>query len=283
MKFVCFAPDGADTFRPGAVLEGSVVDLEALADSLGTGEGLAAILAAQVDDSIELSERVNDAFTDARTHQRKGVNLGPPVASDSRVISLGGAFSSHLRARGSSLSMVPSQWVNPPTAVIGPGEPIVLTDRVRDETLPAVELGLVIGKGGRNIDEASALDHVAGFTVVNDVTARTDWPGPMAYKLMDTFCPCGPHVVPADDVPDPHDLAMEIRQDGDRICAGRTAGLRFTLSFIVSYLSTIMELRPGDVISTGDPAGVEEALEHGSTVELTIEDVGTLENPVIAR
>lgn len=279
MKFVLFTPPGDETPRPGALQDGTVIDLS---DTDPGRSGLGSILSAHLDNIEVVSEAVKTADKAGDTFDRESVEVGAPVAEDARVISLGGAFASHLRERGNPLNKVPSQWVMPDTSVIGPNDPIELAERVRENTLPAVELGVVIGRGGSDIGEAAAYEHVAGFTIVNDVTARTDWPGPMAYKLMDTFCPCGPHVVTSEEVTDPHDLAVEIRQAGEIICAGRTTGLRFTVSFMVSYLSTILTLRPGDVIATGDPGDVQASLTVGETVELDIEDVGVLKNPVCA-
>lgn len=278
MKLVRFRTDGDEQARPGVAMDGQVFDLADAKFRSGSAPDLGTVLQ-------EVGEygpaTVLSATEDAETFDRGEVALAPPIPGAGRLICLGGAYTSHLRAQGHNLTTVPSQWVMPETAIVGPGEPIRLTERVVEETLPAVELGAVIGRGGRFIGGTEAYDHLAGFTIVNDVTARTDWPGPMGYKMMDTFSPCGPHVVTADEVANPHDLDLEIRQDDQVICAGSTQGLRFSLSFIVSYLSTILELRPGDVISTGDPAGVEDRLRPGSTVELEVEEVGVLRNPVV--
>jgi 2-keto-4-pentenoate hydratase/2-oxohepta-3-ene-1,7-dioic acid hydratase in catechol pathway len=145
---------------------------------------------------------------------------------------------------------------------------------------PASELGVVIGQRGKYIDPMEAHEYIAGYTVSNDVTARTEWPGPMGYKMLDSFSPVGPYIQTADEVDDTMNLNIEMRQDGTTICQGNTAGMRFSLSFLVSYMSTIVELVPGDVISTGDPGGVSENLKPGSTLETEIEDVGTLRNTV---
>lgn len=98
--------------------------------------------------------------------------------------------------------------------------------------------------------------------------------------MMDTFSPVGPHVTTADKVSRPMNLDIVMRQDGDVICQGSTSGMRFSLSFLVSYLSTITELRPGDVISTGDPGGIDGSLQPGTTVEIEIENIGKLTNMV---
>jgi len=211
---------------------------------------------------------------------RDDATIRPPIPSAGRLFALGGVYTQHIRERGQPLNSVPSQWVVPETAVVGPGEPIVVPNRVTESVVPAVELGVVIGRGGKDIEERDAFDHVAGYTVVNDVTARTEWPGPMAYKLLDTFSPCGPHIMTADEVDRPMRLEMSLDHGGARICEGSSASMRFTISFIVSYLSTIIELRPGDVISTGDPGRVDGVLRDGESVMAAIQSVGELTNPV---
>ena len=257
------APDG--TVRGGVIDGDDIVAAEATAD-------FGALLAAASENELVLSDDRYD---------RDEIELLAPVGTKSRLFALGGAYPQHLRERDQDLSPVPSQWYVPDTAVIGPNDDIRLPDRVSGSVLPAVELGVVIGDGGRYIDAQNALDHVAGYTVVNDVTARTDWPGPMAYKLMDTFSPCGPVVTTADDIASTADLKATLHRNGERICHGTTAGMRFTISFIVSFLSTIVELRPGDVISTGDPGRVESSIEPGDTVTASVEGVGELTNTVV--
>jgi acylpyruvate hydrolase len=279
VKFVSFTPPGTTASRPGALRNGTVIDL---GDTDLGRAGLDEVFSTHLDDPEAVSEAIEAAERTGDVFDRESIEMEAPVAKDARVISLGGAFASHLRERRSPLNKVPSQWVMPDTSVIGPNDPIELDERVRENTLPAVELGVVIGRRGSDISETTTHEYVAGFTIVNDITARTEWPGAMAYKLMDTFCPCGPHVVTPEEVTDPHDLDVEIRQSGEKICAGRTAGLRFTISFMISYISTILTLRPGDVIATGDPGDVQDSLAVGETIELEIEDIGVLKNPVRA-
>jgi 2-keto-4-pentenoate hydratase/2-oxohepta-3-ene-1,7-dioic acid hydratase in catechol pathway len=233
---------------------------------------------------VEGTTAVRDRLVDADCQQRytvSEVDLRAPIDPDRRLFCVGGSYTSHLRESNRSLLIAPHQWLAPKTSIIGPNESIQLPVTVSEETKPAVELCAVIGKGGSYINEAEAYDHIAGYTISNDVTARTDWPGPRGYKIMDTFSPVGPHIVTADEISDPMDLAMTIRQNDETICSGTTAGHRFTLSFLVSYLSTMYDLRPGDIISTGDPGNVTDRLCTGGTISLEIEDIGTLENDVV--
>jgi 2-keto-4-pentenoate hydratase/2-oxohepta-3-ene-1,7-dioic acid hydratase in catechol pathway len=242
---------------------------------------LAAVLSASSDAGAGHAQPSESFRADVPVYDREEVSLRAPLAADARIICLGGVYTNHLRERGVTLNRDPNQWVMPSTAVIGPDEPIRLPDRQESEVVPAVELGVVVGAGGKYISEEDAFDHVAGYTVVNDVTDRGEYPGPMGYKMLDTFSPCGPHVTTTDEVPDPLSLELTVKTDGETICRGSTAGMHFTVSFLVSYLSTFMRLRPGDVLSTGDPAGVEGVLEPGATVDLDIESVGTLSNEVV--
>lgn len=223
-----------------------------------------------------LESRIDEGPTFARS----SIDLLPPLPEEGRLFCLGGVYTGHLRDAGLELTVDPNQWVMPANAIVGPEAEIVLPERVSENVKPAAELCVVIGRQGKYIQPMEAFDYIAGYSISNDVTARTDWPGPMAYKMMDSFSPIGPHVKTADEVAQPMDLDIEMRHDGNVICQGNTAGMRFTLSFLVSYLSAITELRPGDVISCGDPGGVEEPLQPGSTIEIEIEDVGMLANEV---
>jgi 2-keto-4-pentenoate hydratase/2-oxohepta-3-ene-1,7-dioic acid hydratase in catechol pathway len=171
----------------------------------------------------------------------------------------------------------------PDSAIVGPGDPIVLPERVAEHVMPAAELCVIVGRSGKYIDPTNAFDYVAGYSVSNDVTARTDWPGPMAYKMMDTFSPVGPYIRTAEQVPNPGNLDIKMRLDDEVICEGNTSAMRFSVSFMLSYVSTITEIQPGDVISTGDPGGVAKRLRPGVTAEIEIGDVGKLSNPVISE
>ena len=176
------------------------------------------------------------------------------------------------------------------TAVIGPGAPIPLHARTTAQLDWEVELGVVIGRGGRDIPRDQAMAHVFGYTVINDVSAREVQilHGKQFFKgkSLDGTCPMGPWIVTADEVPDPHALALSCRVNGVEKQAGNTADFIFDIPAILEWLSAGMTLLPGDIIATGTPAGVgfartpPEFLRAGDVLASEISGVGLLENPV---
>jgi acylpyruvate hydrolase len=178
--------------------------------------------------------------------------------------------------------------------VVGPGDPIQLP-RVSRAVDYEAELALVIGRTGKHIPEEQALEYVAGYTILNDVSARDfnlktllGVVGPyIIQKTFDTFAPMGPYLVTRDEVPDPHALRIRLWIDGELMQDGTSGDMIFKIPRIISYLSRIVTLRPGDVISTGTPPGVghwrtpPRYLRAGETVRIEIERLGVLENPVV--
>jgi len=276
MKIVRFSPGDGSTVHTGIVRDDTIVQVEGTVDA-DERESFDSVLASITGAE---DEDVDDRIHEGDVFETSGVTLRAPISNSGRLFCFGAVYTGHLSDAGLNLTFDPNQWIVPENAIIGPDEAILLPDRVAENVKPAAELCVVIGRGGKYIEPSEAYDHIAGYSISNDVTARTEWPGPMAYKLMDTFSPIGPHVTTTDEVGRPMNLNIVMRQDENVICRGNTSGMRFSLSFLVSYLSTITELRPGDIISTGDPGGVKRSLEPGSTVEIEIGDVGTLSNEV---
>lgn len=175
------------------------------------------------------------------------------------------------------------------SSVIGTGEAVefdpTLTRRVDWET----ELAVIIGTEARNVPEADAADHVFGYTVANDISARDlqesdgQW---LRGKGLDTFCPLGPVVVTADEIPDPHRLRVRTRVNGETVQDGTTADMVFRIPELIAHLSRFFTLRPGDVVLTGTPAGCGDfmrpprALRDGDVLESEVEGIGCLVNPV---
>jgi 2-keto-4-pentenoate hydratase/2-oxohepta-3-ene-1,7-dioic acid hydratase in catechol pathway len=184
---------------------------------------------------------------------------------------------------------VPIMFTKWPNSVIGPGEPIPSANDYTNSTDYEGELAVVIGAGGRNITEKDAYDHVYGYTIVNDVTARTlqnrhkQW---FLGKSLDGFCPMGPCIVTADEIEDVTQLRLLTKVNGEVRQDAYVSQLIFDIPTLIATLSKAMTLEPGDLIATGTAAGVgigfdpPRFLKPGDTVSVTIEPIGTLENPV---
>lgn len=212
---------------------------------------------------------------------RDDVRLLAPVIPRSKVVGVGRNYADHAAEMGNALPSSPMLFLKPNTSVIGPDDPIVLptwTEEVHHEA----ELAVVIGKVTKDVSPEHALSRVFGYTVANDVTARdvqradSQW---TRAKGFDGSCPLGPWVVPGLDV---DDLAVRARVNGQTRQDGRTRDLVFDVATLVSYVSEVFTLLPGDVILTGTPAGVGPVV-HGDVVEVEVEDIGVLRNPVIRR
>ena len=209
--------------------------------------------------------------------------LGACVGGIGKFICIGLNYADHAAESGLQVPPEPVIFMKATSAVCGPDDPVEIP-RGSEKTDWEVELGVVIGTGGRYIAEADALAHIAGYCVVNDVSERAfqaersgQW---TKGKSHDTFGPIGPWLVTTDEVPDPQDLPMWLEVDGHRYQDGSTRTMVYKVPFLISYLSQFMSLQPGDVISTGTPPGVgmgqkpQVYLRAGQTMRLGIEGLG---------
>lgn len=276
MKIVRFIPETESAVHTGILRGDEIVQINST-DEVGDLEPFDLLL-----NSVTRTDEtdIDDRLQRGAIFERSEVTLRAPISETGRLFCFGAVYTGHVNDAGLGLTFDPNQWVIPDNAIIGPEEVIRLPERMAEDVKPAAELCIVIGRKGKYIEPSDAYDHIAGYTISNDVTARTEWPGPMAYKMADTFSPIGSYITTDDDVERPMNLNITMRQDEEIICQGNTSGMRFTLSFLVSYLSTITELHPGDIISTGDPGGIKGSLHPGSTVEIEIEGIGMLSNDV---
>ncbi len=221
--------------------------------------------------------------------------LAPLPCPPRNVMCLGMNYAAHtseaLRARGRDAGQPehPVVFTKATSSVIGPGAAIPLSSAPTTQLDWEVELGVVIGTGGRDIPAERALEHVLGYTVVNDVSARDLQFRHKQFflgKSLDGACPVGPGIVPVEEIPDPHDLRLWCDVNGDRQQDGHTGDQVFRIPDIIALLSSIMRLEPGDLIATGTPAGVGFAqepprfLEPGDVVECGVEGIGLLRNVV---
>lgn len=220
------------------------------------------------------------------------VELLAPLTAPQKIIAIGLNYADHARESGVEPPAAPVAFAKLPNSIIGPGEPIRFREADSDQVDYEAELAVVIGRGGRDIAEERALEHVFGYTVCNDVSARDaqfadgQW---IRGKSYDTFCPLGPWIVTTDELTDPQSLAIRCRVNGETLQDGSTKEMIFGVAQLVSYLSRFLTLEPGDVILTGTPYGVGFArtpqvfLRDGDVVEVEVEGIGTLRNPVVVE
>jgi 2-keto-4-pentenoate hydratase/2-oxohepta-3-ene-1,7-dioic acid hydratase in catechol pathway len=279
MKLVSFSlADGR--IRPGSLLEDGnlVVDLSAA----GYADTLAVIAA-----GITTPEPGN-TFP---SYPMGEVRLHAPLANPPRIFAIGLNYRDHAKESGMEIPTTPVVFFKLPTAIVGPGDPIVLPVNSTQPDYEA-EFAFVIGRGGFRLAADEWRDHVYGYTIVNDVSARdvqfasTQW---SLSKCFPTFCPLGPAIVTADEISNPHVLQIGLSIDGEQLQNSNTSNMVFKIPELIEYLSSITPLLPGDIVSTGTPPGVglgrnpKRWLRPGETVTVTVEGLGALTNPVVAE
>ncbi|HHU10167.1 MAG TPA: fumarylacetoacetate hydrolase family protein [Intrasporangiaceae bacterium] len=237
----------------------------------GAGEKIAEITGDPLYTKIELT---------GTTHLVEDVRLLAPVIPRSKVIGIGKNYADHAAEMGGQVPAEPLMFLIPNTAVVGPGDPVVIPEQTGEVHYEG-ELAVVIGRMCKDVEPEDAAKVIFGYTCANDVTARdlqrSDGQWARA-KGFDTFCPLGPWI--ETDL-DPADLSLVTRRDGDVVQDGTTADLVFGVAELISYASRAFTLLPGDVILTGTPAGVGPVVA-GQRVEVEIEDLGVLANPFVA-
>jgi acylpyruvate hydrolase len=314
MKLVTFAHRGVQ--RVG-LLEGErIIDVNrAYAALLGQrGDSRAAAMAdalvpADMIGILEAGERALTAMREAAGYVREGLGSGEqaeglkrhgvvftlsevmlkaPLPRPWKLILLGLNYHDHAEETGQKIPEVPTLFAKYHNSVIGPGAAILIP-RATEQIDYEAEFAFVIGRHGSHIPRERALDYVAGYTIVNDVSARdyqfvtSQW---TVGKTFDTHCPMGPALVLKDEIADPHNLDISLSIAGEVLQRSNTNQLIFKIPETVEYLSHVMTLEPGDVISTGTPAGVgftrkpPRWLRPGETVRVEISGLGVLENPV---
>ena len=237
-------------------------------------------------------------------YKAKDISLKAPIPWPGKLLCLARNYASHIGEGGGTVppeeKMSPQVFMKPNTAVIGPGQSIAIPKKGNRIDWEA-ELAVVIGKKGKYITQDQAYDYVAGYTIMNDVSERKlivevadrepkelyrffDW---LNGKWMDTFAPMGPCLVTKEEIKDPHDLRITLRVNGETKQDANTGDMIFHIPELIEFISRLMTLEPGDVISTGTPSGVGSAsgqfLKPGDVVETEIENLGVLKNPVEAE
>jgi len=223
-------------------------------------------------------------------HPLQAVRLRAPILNPRKIVCLGLNYRDHAQESKAEVTTDPILFSKYATAIIGPDDPILLPS-VSKEVDYEAELAFIMARPGRHIPKAQALECVAGYTIMHDVSARDyqirkpggQW---MSGKTFDTFAPLGPALVTKEDIPDPHVLDITCTVSGERLQSSNTKHLIFSVPDIVAYCSHIFTLEPGDVIATGTPGGVGFArkpprlLKEGDVVVIEIQGIGRLRNPV---
>jgi 2-keto-4-pentenoate hydratase/2-oxohepta-3-ene-1,7-dioic acid hydratase in catechol pathway len=281
MKLYTFEVNGQQ--RLGAEQNGRLVDLQTVAGDMlalvkAGPEALAAArrLLAQASESIPIDQ----------------VRLLAPIPRPGKILCSGLNYRSHVEENpGAKLPDEPFFFAKMPSGVIGPGQPIVHPQRTRQMDYE-VEFAVVIGRSMRNVSEAEVMDHIFGYTILHDVSARDVQFKDSQITLgknFDTFAPMGPCIVTADEITDPARLRLRSWLNGQLMQDRTNEDWLFPLPKLLASLAEVMTLEPGDVVSTGTPAGVgvfrqpPVFLQPGDVVVLEIEGIGRLENPVVAE
>lgn len=281
MKLLRYGPTGQE--KPGVLdAEGRVRDLSAHVADI-SGEAL------QPDTIAKLKGLDSAALPLVDGQPQESLRLGPCVGAVGKFICIGLNYADHAEESGLDVPPEPVIFGKWTSAIVGPNDDVEIP-RGSEKTDWEVELGVVIGKGGKYIDEADALNHVAGFCVINDVSERDfqinrsgTWD---KGKGSDTFGPLGPWLVTPDEVGDFDQLGMWLEVDGKRYQNGSTSTMVYKVPHLISYCSQFMSLQPGDVISTGTPPGVGMGqkppvyLRGGETMRLGIDKLGVQQQSV---
>ena len=271
MKLLRYGTQGIE--KPGMMAaDGTIRDLSGHIEDLTGAELSDAGLA-----------RLRDIDVNSLPVVEGSARLGPCVGNVGKFVCIGLNYADHAAESGMALPEEPVIFFKATSAIMGPNDDVEIP-RHSVKTDWEVELGVVIGKAAKYVPKSEALDHVAGYCVINDLSERDfqlhrsgQW---VKGKSADTFGPIGPWMVTRDEVPDPQNLAMYLEVNGHRYQDGSTKTMHFDVATIVSHLSQFMSLQPGDVISTGTPPGVgmgqkpETYLKPGDVIELEIEGLG---------
>ncbi|MEM1658476.1 MAG: fumarylacetoacetate hydrolase family protein [Candidatus Jordarchaeales archaeon] len=295
MKLVSFVAGGLP--KVGVLVGDKVVSLDTLLGEPGKMLDMTSVLSAGEsllekirEAASSIPEALENGVIRGEVHSILGVKLLAPVPRPGKIICLGLNYSDHAEEAGLEPPKEPILFSKPATAVVGHEDPVIYP-KVSSQVDYEVELAVIIGKKGKDISEEDAYDYIAGYTVFNDVSARdiqfrgVQW---FRGKSFDTFAPMGPCLALKDEIPDPHNLRIQMKVNGETRQDSSTGNMIFKIPFLVSFISADMTLEPGDVIATGTPAGVgvyskpPKLLKPGDVMEATIEKIGTLRNKVVA-
>ena len=276
MRIVRFGPRGQE--RPGLWKDGRIVDLRNIFPDIPDVNAR----------FFQQGWLPRIAKVDAEG-EAMAVRIGPPVQHPSKIICLGKNYAEHAKEGGFDKPESPLLFAKTPNTLNGPFDPVILP-RCSGQVDWEVELAVVIGRAGKRISANMALDYIAGYTVMNDVSGReaqfsdSQW---FRGKSFDTFAPLGPALVTPDEIEDIQNVRLLAKVDGQLMQDGNTQDMIFDIPTIIEYISEDLTLTPGDIISTGTPAGVgifrdpPVTLKPNNVVECTIEGIGTIKNEFV--
>ncbi len=297
MRLVTYDSDGR--WRAGIALDDQVIDAAAAAEAAQLIRGNAidwtsnrAIVQISSDEQAKLEDAAHTLAASKSSrpivHAASDIRLGPPIVDPDKIICLGLNYRKHAEEAGFKVPTVPILFAKYRNALVGPNAPIILPG-VSEKIDYEGELAAVIGRPCKNVAVADALSAIAGYMAFNDVSARdlqmrtSQW---LSGKALDTFAPCGPALV-VGEIRDPQALSMSTRTNGQTLQQANTRVMVFSVAESIAYISQLMTLQPGDIIATGTSEGVGFKreppifLRHGDVVEVEIEGIGILRNPVV--
>jgi 2-keto-4-pentenoate hydratase/2-oxohepta-3-ene-1,7-dioic acid hydratase in catechol pathway len=298
MRFATFSPGSEGRPRLGLVRGDLMVDVTAAAGTDGPDAPATVLALIQAGpDAWQRAARAAAGAGDRHTHPLSSIRWHAPIPRPAKnVFCLGANYVAHAKesaqARGREIRIptVPVIFTKAPTAVTGPVDDIAVDRAATQQVDWEVELGVVIGRTGRNIARADALSYVFGYTVINDLSARDLQQQHLQWfkgKSLDGFCPMGPMIVTADEFGDPQNKRLQLRVNGTTKQDGNTANMIFPVDAIIEWLSKGLTLEAGDVIATGTPEGVgmgrtpQEFLQNGDVIETEVEGIGVLRNRIV--
>ena len=298
MRLVTYDFEG--DWRAGILIEDKVVDAlsaarvaNILSDAVVNGITNRAIIQMNLDKQSQLEQAAHELAASSpgdEVYLVENLYLGPPIPDPDKIICLGFNYRSHAKEAEREPPKFPMLFAKFRNSLIGPTSSIILPN-LSEEIDYEGELAVVIGKQCKHVSMEEALDYVAGYMVLNDVSARDlqfRTGQYMSGKALDTFAPCGPALV-IGEIHDPQDLDITTRINGEIFQQGNTRNMIFSVAYSISYISQLMTLEPGDIISTGTPEGVgfkrnpPVFLHPGDIIEVEIGKIGRLRNPVVSH
>jgi 2-keto-4-pentenoate hydratase/2-oxohepta-3-ene-1,7-dioic acid hydratase in catechol pathway len=283
MRLITF--ERQNKVEPGVLLDNEAVGLR----DAGFPDVLSVIAGGP--DALERVRRWIQSPPAGAVAKRADIRLRAPILRPPKIICVGLNYRDHAVESNLAIPEVPTVFCKFHTAILGPDEPVILPKASSKPDYEA-EFAFVIGKGGRHIAKDSWQEHIFGYMNLNDVSARdfqmatTQW---MMGKTFDTFAPTGPWLTTADEIPDPHALDISLTLSGEVMQHSNTHELIFRIPDLISYLSSVFTLEPGDIVSTGTPSGVGFArkpprfLRAGDEMVVRVAGLGELRNPVVAE